>query len=77
MESPYFYYYRTRNNLLFVILNSPLYCRPVFFIYFFCYRVPDTLYTLWRGGQRRQLRGVLLGIGDFFRRRFYACPYSL
>lgn len=34
MESPYFYYYRTRNNLLFVFRNSPFYCWPVFLIYF-------------------------------------------
>lgn len=77
MESPFFYYYRTRNNLLFVLKNSPAYCWPVFFLYYFCYRIPDTLYMLWRGGQGRQARGVWRGILDFFHGRFYACPHSL
>ncbi|HLD50300.1 MAG TPA: glycosyltransferase family 2 protein [bacterium] len=76
MESPFFYYYRTRNNLLFVVKNSPFYCWPVFFLYYFCYRIPDTLYMLWRGGRRHQARAVLLGILDFFRGRFYACSHQ-
>jgi len=75
MESPFFYYYRTRNNLLFVVKNSPWYCLPVFFFYYFLYRIPDTLLTLWLSKQYRQMQGVLLGLLDFFRWQWYACPY--
>lgn len=76
MESPFFYYYRTRNNLLFAVRNSPVYCLPVFFLYYFFYRTPDILLTLWLSKRPKQIQGVLLGILDFFRGRFGRCPYS-
>ncbi len=75
MESPYFYYYRTRNNLLFVFRNSPFYCWPVFLVYFFAWNVPNTLYMLWRNDKSAQLKAVLRGLFDFLRGRFYQCPY--
>ena len=76
MESPFFYYYRTRNNLLFVARNSPAYCWPVFFIYFFLYYIPNILYMLWRSGQFSQMKGLCKGVTDFLRGRFYECPHQ-
>lgn len=71
MESPLFYYYRTRNNLLFAIRHSPFYCLPVFFLYFFGYLMPQTLLTLFLSKHYLQMQGVRLGIQDFFKGQWY------
>jgi GT2 family glycosyltransferase len=69
-ESARFYYYRTRNRLLFMstsALRISLFIFTFYFLYDFFYR---TLITLFWSGQRKQIIAALDGLFDFLRGRF-------
>jgi len=70
MESPAFYYYRTRNRLLFMWKNAP---RIKFFLFFFYFLYDfscHTLLTLYLSRKPKQFRASLIGVMDFLRGRF-------
>lgn len=69
-ESPIFYYYRTRNRLLFMYKNAPkikffLFC--LYFLYDFTY---NTLFTLYLSERIKEFRAALSGLIDFLRGRW-------
>lgn len=69
IESPAFYYYRTRNRLLFVRENASriYFCSfCLYFLYDFTY---NTLLTLYRSGKIEQARAAIIGVFDFLRGR--------
>lgn len=70
MESPYFYYYRTRNRLLFMLKNAPKIYLVFFFLYFLYDFTYHTLLTLYLSKKPQQLRAAVIGLLDFFRGRF-------
>ena len=74
MESPDFYYYRTRNRLLFVSQWAPFGIFPVFFLYFLFEFIFQTTPYLLRSKMTGQWRASLAGIFDFLRGRFGARP---
>jgi hypothetical protein len=67
MESPSFYYYRTRNRLYFVKKHAPFGVFVVFLFYFFFELLTKTMPYLLLSGYQTQLGAVSLGILDFFR----------
>lgn len=75
IESPEFYYYRTRNRLLFMRKNATrfqLVCFSLFFLYdFLC----NTLLTLYLSKKNGQFKAALWGVCDFLRGRFGKCPH--
>jgi len=76
LESAIFYYYRTRNQLLFIVKNTPLYTIPFTMGYCFLFQFPKTLLRLFLSKQHKQMKGMLLGIFDFFRRRWFVCTHE-
>ena len=64
MESPLFYYYRTRNRLLFMKKNARLIDRARFLFYFPFELAANTIPTLVLNRMWAQLRGVLVGTFD-------------
>jgi len=70
LESPSFYYYRTRNKLLFMRKNA----KKIDFFFFIPYFLWDftysTLLTLLVNRMREQLKAALLGFVDFLRGEF-------
>jgi GT2 family glycosyltransferase/ADP-heptose:LPS heptosyltransferase len=71
MESPSFYYYRTRNRLKFFYKNGSSVNFIVFFLYFIFWNFPyQTLLTLYLNNQPLQFKASLLGVFDFLRGRF-------
>jgi len=76
LESPAFYYFRTRNRLLFMWKNAPR-LQLALFLFWFLYDVScHTMLTLYLSGKPAQMRGALLGVRDFTRGRFGKCPYN-
>lgn len=69
-ESPQFYYYRTRNRLLFMWKTAPRICLIIFFFYFIYDFSYNTLLTLYLSKKPRQIRAALIGILDFLRGKF-------
>ena len=72
MESPRFYYYRTRNRFLFMRENAPEHFR-LFSKYFFYSELPRRMRTLFLSRQYRQMWGCLLGVYDFWKGSWYVC----
>lgn len=71
MESPLFYYYRTRNRLKFFFKNSQKSKFILFFLYFLLWDFPFyTLLTLYLNNKYKQLKAAILGVFDFLRGRF-------
>ena len=69
MESPAFYYYRTRNRLYFYRQFSPVGYFPFFMIYFFFELVTKTAPRLILSKMLSQLSAVGLGILDFLHKK--------
>lgn len=69
-ESPYFYYYRTRNRLLFILKNSPKFYLPFFLLYFIHDFLYDSILTLYLSKKRQELRASIIGLLDFALARF-------
>jgi len=69
-ETSGFYYYRTRNRLLFMIKNAPWFLLPVFFFYFIYDFSYNTLLTLHLSKKYEQLRAAMIGVLDFLSGRF-------
>lgn len=69
-ESSDFYYYRTRNRLLFMLKNAPKLYLPFFFLYFIYDFFYHILLTLYLSKKSKQLRAALIGVLDFIRGRF-------
>lgn len=69
METEGFYYYRTRNRLIFFKRYSPPLIFPLFFLYFFSELFFDTLPCLYLSGRRPQMRTAVQGLLDFLRGR--------
>jgi len=70
MESPFFYYYRTRSRLLFMFKNAPKIYLPFFFLYFIYDFSYNTLLTLFLSERPNQLHAAVIGLFDFIRGRF-------
>lgn len=70
MESPTFYYYRTRNRLLFMKKTAKLSDWFFFTPFFFFDYLYNTVYSLARQGKWPHLRASAAGLLDFCRRRF-------
>ena len=70
METPLFYYYRTRNRLLFMKKNARLADRARFLFYFPYELAAKTIPTLVLNRMWRQLRGVFAGILDHWAGRY-------
>jgi len=70
MESPSFYYYRTRNRLLFMWRNAPKTKFFLFCFYFFYDFSCNTVLTLYLSKKPEQLRASIIGVLDFIRGRF-------
>lgn len=66
-DSAIFYYYRTRNRLLFVVRNAPKLYLPVFFFYFLYDFSYNILLTLYLSGKKREIKAAILGVVDFLR----------
>lgn len=74
--SPTFYYYRSRNRLLFMWKNvskAAFFAFLPYFIWDFSY---GTLWTLYRANQKEQFRAAVLGAFDFLRQRFGVREFS-
>ena len=67
MESESFYYYRTRNRLVFFKKYSPFWLFPIHFLNILFELTFNTLPTLYLSDRKPQMGAVLLGIFDFFR----------
>ncbi|MDP8261892.1 MAG: glycosyltransferase family 2 protein [Candidatus Ancaeobacter aquaticus] len=67
METPLFYYYRTRNRLLFMKKNARKTDRFFFFFYFIFELIVMTAPTLLLNKMYKQLKGVFVGIMDHFK----------
>lgn len=69
-ESPLFYYYRTRNRLLFMFKNAPRLFFLIFFFYFVYDYFCNTLITLYLSKKPRQLRASIIGVLDFMKSKY-------
>lgn len=69
-ESPMFYYYRTRNRLLFFKKHSTPLAFLTFFLCYFPFELVRDLYCLQRSGMKGQLRAMLAGVFDFMKGKF-------
>lgn len=76
MASPLFYYYRTRNLMLFMKTHHNTSDFVRFCIVHFGYQLPRHLLTLCRLRRYRQIQAIALGLYDFFRKKWYDCPYQ-
>lgn len=70
MESANFYYYRTRNRLLFMWKNAPKFKFFLFCFYFLYEFTYNTSLTLYLSKKHRQLRASIIGVLDFLRGKF-------
>jgi len=70
MESPAFFYYRTRNRLLFMRKNASNFIFFIFCLYFLYDFTYKTLLTLYLSGKPKQLRASVIGVLDFLRGKF-------
>ncbi|NOZ64465.1 MAG: glycosyltransferase [Caldiserica bacterium] len=70
LESPSFYYYRTRNRLLFMRKNAKRKDFFLFMPYFLWDFNYNTLLTLLMNRMRPQFKAAMLGFIDFFRGKF-------
>ncbi len=72
MGSPHFYYYRTRNRLLFMKNNAPEHYGK-FIRNFLCFELPRRMRSLFLSRQYRQMWACALGVYDFWKGRWYVC----
>ncbi len=70
MESPAFYYYRTRNRLLFMRKNFSGAIFALFLLYFMFDFSYSTLLTLYLSKRRREFLASVNGVLDFFKGNF-------
>ncbi len=76
-ESPVFYYYRTRNRLLFFRKHSPFMVFLAFLLFYYPFELLLELYRLFRSDQRNQLKAVARGVFDFIRGKFGQWEYHV
>jgi len=67
MESESFYYYRTRNQLLFCRKFAPRGMFPLFFIHFLFENFLRTMPGFYRHGKKGHAKAILLGLVDYLR----------
>jgi GT2 family glycosyltransferase/ADP-heptose:LPS heptosyltransferase len=70
MESGNFYYYRTRNHLLFVRKNIPWFFQPTAYAYFLLNYFYHGLLTSYLSKRPEQVRATVIGVLDFMRGEF-------
>jgi len=75
MGSPLFYYFRTRNLLLFMARNASWYF-PLFLLRYLCWILPNTLLSMGWSEKKNQGRAVLFGLWDFLWGKFFDCPHA-
>lgn len=76
MASALFYYYRTRNRLLFAKTYMAWYQFLFFCGYFFVWQLPQTVYMLLREGRLLQVKAISLGVLDYTTGKWGQCSHS-
>ncbi|OGW69836.1 MAG: hypothetical protein A2036_01335 [Omnitrophica bacterium GWA2_50_21] len=76
MESALFYYYRTRNCLLFMKEHGKR-CFIRFFLAYLLLKSPALIYMLLRSRKYKQACGVMLGFWDALLGRWHECKHKV